>query len=77
MEALQLINSSSYDPATIKLLGQAFDEVWLIIGDQFSPDSKADARIRLAHTILSVGRDGHDLEGLKALAIQVMSQQPL
>lgn len=77
MEALHLINTSSYDPATIKLLGQAFDEVWLIIGDQFSPDSKAAARVSLAHTILSVGHDGHDLESLKALAIQAMSQQQI
>ena len=77
MDALHLINTSSYDPATIKLLGQAFDEVWLIIGDQFSPDSKAAARVRLAHVILSMGRDGHDLERLKALAIEAMSQQQL
>ena len=75
MEALHLINTSSYDPATIKLLGQAFDEVWLIIGDQFSPDNMPAARVRLAHTILGAGRDGHDLERLKALAIQAMSHK--
>ena len=74
MEALHLINTSSYDPATIKLLGQAFDEVWHDIGDQFGADGKSAARVHLAHVILSIGRDGHDLEALKDLAKQAMSR---
>lgn len=76
MEALHLINTSSYDPATIKLLGQAFDEVWLIIGDQFGAEGKPAARVRLAHLLLSHAREGHDLEQLKSLSIEAMSQTP-
>lgn len=77
MQALELINNSSYDPATIKLLGQAFDEVWLAIKDRYSPNTIAAARLSLAHTLLNIGRDIRDLEGLKKAALEAMAKHQL
>lgn len=77
MQALELINNSSYDPATIKLLGQAFDEIWLAIKDQYSPNTVTAARLRLAHALLNIGRESHDLDSLKKAALEAMAKQPL
>lgn len=77
MQALELIQNSSYDPATIELLGQAFDEIWLATKDQYSPNTTAAARLRLAHTLLSIGRDHNDLDSLKKATLEAIAKHPL
>lgn len=62
-------------PATLKAMGEAFDQAWTEIGGNFSslPVEIEAARLRLAEAMLSVAtEDSTDVAALKAGALQAM-----
>ena len=71
--------SNSYDPNTLWLLGQAYEEVWLnIAGNYGTAATIEDRRIRLALIILELANTGErDLDEIKsdALAIMLLREQ--
>ena len=76
MRARRLIETSTFDPKTLHVLFQAFDEAWSEIADHFDnePTEIEQARLRLAHAVLIVAReDSDDPERLKNDALQVMA----
>ena len=76
MKARGMIDAASYEPATLKAIGQAFDEAWASIAGNFGEDP-ADierARSKLATALLSVAsEDSRDVEALKQGAMQAMA----
>jgi hypothetical protein len=73
--AHDLLNeSASYDPDTLRLLGQAFDEVWLdIAGNYRAASAIEDRRTRLALIILELANMGaRDLDDIKSDALAIM-----
>ena len=74
MKARQLIDGTSYRPETLKVIGNAFDEAWLVIAGNFSSDTAQAARLRLANAILSVAcEDSCDVDALKRGALEAMA----
>jgi hypothetical protein len=76
MKARRLIESASFDPTTLTVLCKAFDDAWAEIEEHFAGDDTASeyARLRLAHAILIVARQGDDnTEQVKNDALQVMA----
>ena len=76
MKARRLIEGSLYEPETLNVVFQAFDQGWAEIADHFGsdPESIEDARTRLAHACLIVARDdSDDPERIKMDALQVMA----
>ena len=74
MKAHQIIDGASYGPDTLKAIGKAFDEAWLIIAGNFSSDTTEPARLRLADALLSVAsEDSHDVDDLKRGALEAMA----
>jgi hypothetical protein len=64
----------SYDLATMKLLSEAFDEVWLdLAGNHRAAATIEDMRTRLAVVILELARNGErDLDDIKSDALEIM-----
>ena len=60
MKARALIESASFDPAQLALLGAAFDAAWAKIAPSVGshPLSVEAARLRLADAVLRAGRSG-------------------
>jgi hypothetical protein len=75
MEARHLIDSASFGPDTLKVIGQAFDEAWASIEGNIGCDQQREAsRLRLASALLSVaGDDSRDVEVLKKAAFKEMA----
>ena len=74
MTARRLIDGASFGPATLKVIGQAFDEAWVVIAGNFGPSQVEDARLRLAEALLSVAtEDSTDVTVLKNGALQAMA----
>ena len=74
MKARRLIEGSHYDPRTLRVISNGFDQAWGEIADHFGTDPRSieDARLRLAHACLVVARDGSDdPERIKIDALQV------
>jgi hypothetical protein len=64
------------DPKTLKLLGQAFDEVWHDIAGNYDAAIVQDRRHRLAEVILRLVRDDErDLNEIKREALDIMRQK--
>ncbi len=73
MKARRLIESAAFSPETLKVIGKAFDDAWASISDHYRGDEE-DARLRLAHSVLVVAREGsNDPERLKNDALQIMA----
>jgi hypothetical protein len=70
-----------YDPDTVKLLGQAFDESWQDIAGNYSDGRVSeDRRTRLARIILDLAKRGdRDVIHIKDVALRLMrrAEQPL
>ena len=66
---------TAYGPQTIKAMGQAFDEAWVLIAGTFStPEETEIARLLLAEAILSVATKGScDVVALKSGALQALA----
>src|SRR5262245_17881624 len=75
MKARQLIAGATYGPATLKVIGLAFDGAWAEIAQHFHDPLEIEAaRLRLANTVLElVKQAGQDPEELKTLALQAMA----
>jgi len=72
MKARKLLESATYDPATLKVICQAFDEAWASIAEFYdAPTEIEDTRLRLANSVLRVaGLYGTDVEAMKDGALQ-------
>jgi hypothetical protein len=69
MEARRLINSASFGPDTLRVIGLAFDEVWASIEGNIGCDQQ-----REANALLSVASDdSRDVEVLKKAALKEMA----
>jgi hypothetical protein len=76
VKARRLIEGASYDPETLKALGQAFDGAWATIAGNFGTDSNdvEKARLRLATALLSVASEhGRNIQALMQGALQAMA----
>jgi hypothetical protein len=71
-----LDESFTPDPKTLKLLGQAFDEVWQDIAGNYDAAIVQDRRHRLSEIILRLARDDErDLKDIKREALDVMRRK--
>jgi len=76
MTARELIDGASFGPATLKAMGDAFDQDWRQIAKNFgdNPAQVENARLRLAEAMLSIAtEDSTDVAALKAGALQAMA----
>ena len=76
MKARRLIESAAYEPETLQVMFQAFDQAWAEIAANFGDDPKdiEQGRMRLAHAILIVAReDSTDAKSLENDALAVMA----
>jgi hypothetical protein len=76
MKARRLIEGSLYEPDTLRVIFEGFDQAWGEIAEHFGTDPHAleDARLRLAHACLVVARDdSDDAERIKMDALRVMA----
>ena len=76
MKARGLIDGASFGPDALKAIGQAFDEAWASIADNFGtePISIEAGRVALAEALLSVAsEDSRDVEVLKHAALEAMA----
>jgi len=66
---------AAYGPQSVKAMGQAFDEAWLLIAQNFgSPEETEIARLLLAEAILSVATKGScDVVALKSDALHALA----
>jgi hypothetical protein len=77
MSARQLIDSASFGPEALKVMGEAFDAAWAEVADAFGNDPMAieAARMQAAKAILSTAGEGsRDVEALKRAALQAMAR---
>jgi hypothetical protein len=76
MKARKIIEGAAYGPDVVRALGQAFDEAWTEIADNFGSEPKVveDARVRLAEAVLSVAsKHSTDVAAIKNGALQAMA----
>jgi hypothetical protein len=76
MKARRLIDGAALGPATLKAMGEAFDQAWAQIAGNFgdSPLEIESAGLRLAEAMLSITtEDSTDVAVLKAGALQAMA----
>ena len=73
-KARQLLREALYDPPTLHILGQAFDDAWAIVAPNYTADMAVEtARVQLANIILSLASEGErDPERLKQKAISTL-----
>jgi hypothetical protein len=81
MKARKLIEGSSYDPDTLRILFQAFDDAWAQVSPTISssrPEAAIEAaRMKLAHIILGLARrNTRDAKQLTEAAVQLMFGDP-
>jgi len=77
VRARQLIDSASFGPDALKVIGDAFDAAWAEIAGWYGTDPLVieAARLKLANAVLSVASDdSRDVEALKKAALQVMAR---
>jgi len=80
MKARRLIDGAALGPATLKAMGQAFDQAWEQIAGNFgdSPLEVESARLSLAEAMLfAPTEDSTDAAALKAGALQAMAMDYL
>jgi len=69
-----LFDGASFGPATVKAMGEAFDQAWAEIAGNFGTTQIENARLRLAEAMLSIAtEDSTDVAALKAGALQAMT----
>jgi hypothetical protein len=76
MKARQRIESASFGPESLKVIGEAFDQAWSDIAVNFGnePQTVENARYELADALLSVATDGsRDVGALKRAALETMA----
>ena len=76
MRPHHLLEGTSFGPAMLKIVGEAYDRAWTEVVDCIGTDPKmvSEARRKLATAILSVAAEGnHDVASLKAAALQALA----
>ena len=74
MKARKIIAGADFDPAALKVIGQAFDEAWADVAANFEGKRSIEAaRLKLANIVLTVARtEGHhDASTLKNTAVHI------
>lgn len=77
MSARQLIDSASFGPEALKVMGEAFDAAWAEIADTYGNDPVVieGARMQIANAILAIAtEDSRDVEVLKRAALQAIAR---
>jgi hypothetical protein len=80
MKARQLIDGAPFGPETRKVMGEAFDDAWTSIQDNFddTPRLVDTARLKLAEAVLSVANEqSRDPQALKEAALQALARSYL
>jgi hypothetical protein len=74
-KARQLISGATYDPTTLNMLDQAFEDAWSDIAGNYQSSLAIEAaRLKLANVVLSVAAEGErDPKTLKDRAVRIMS----
>ena len=73
MHHIPFDRSVTYDPDTLKKLGETFDRAWAAIAGNFAGSSRDAARLQLATIMLEFAADGEcNLLELKCRAIGAM-----
>jgi hypothetical protein len=78
MQARRLIDGASFGPDTLKVVGQAFDQAWAEIAENFGNDASAieNGRLQLADAMLSIANEkSTNVAALKAGALEAMAMQ--
>ena len=58
-KARRLIAGAAYDPATLKMLGEVFDDAWASVSQNYKSSLAVEAaRLKLANIVLSLAADG-------------------
>ena len=71
----RLIDGTSFDPAVLKVVRQAFDEAWVTVADRFAPEQHDEARTQLAEIAMSVTReDSTDVARIRDAAVRAMAR---
>jgi len=73
MSACQLIDTTTFGPEALKVIGKAFDAAWAEIASGVGTDPLAIevARLKLANAVLNVAdENSRDVEALKRAALQ-------
>jgi hypothetical protein len=69
------VGADSYGPETLRIIAQAFDQAWALIGPGISPHEVDQARTILADAILEVAtKDSRDPEAIKNAALQAIDK---
>jgi hypothetical protein len=79
LKARALIGGAAYDPATLKVLYQVFDDAWERVSPQVSarPEALEAARMKLAEFVLELAPDQvGDPEQLTRAAVAKMLAAP-
>jgi hypothetical protein len=79
MKARELIDSASYGPDQLKILGKAFDDAWAQIAPHVSgkPSGVEAARLKLAQIVLNFAKGGvADAQRLTDAAVEAMFDGP-
>lgn len=78
-EARAIIEDASHNPATLKVLSQAFKLAWEEIGSELTqhPGAVAHARVRLAEIVIALSKGKRpDAANLAANAANIMRAAP-
>jgi hypothetical protein len=72
-KARALIGGASFDPATLRIVTQAFDDAWTAVAHHYtSPLAIEAARLKLANIVLSLAGAGErDPDRLRDQALRV------
>jgi hypothetical protein len=76
MKKNRRMDGASFGPDALKVMGQAFDEAWESVRENFGTDPLIieGARLALANALLSVASDGsRDVGVLARAALEVMA----
>ena len=77
MEARKLLDAAPFEPETVKVLKQAFDDAWARIAASIVPDRVDDTQLSLAHAIVAhAGTGDCDRESLMAAALDAVQRHP-
>jgi hypothetical protein len=61
MKARSLIANASFGPEELKVIGQAFDDIWKEMEPDYrqsSPEEIEAVRLKLAHAVLALAKNG-------------------
>jgi hypothetical protein len=72
MKARSMLEGATYDPKTLKIISQAFDDAWESIAELYDDPAEIEhARLRLAKSVLTVAPlIGADAEAISNAAVE-------